>query len=308
LALAGIQLEHGSEVVTSPFTFIAAAEALHRVGARVVFADIDLLDFSLSVDATDAAVTARTVGILPVHLFGSPCDIQNILAIAESRDLFVLEDAAQALGARWNGKRIGSFGVAGAASFFPSKPLGGMGDGGAVLTNSSELAKRVRSLRVHGARSMYVYDRFGTNSRLDELQAALLQVKLPQIDKYAISRRRIAAIFGNALAGNEWIRPLGGRPYGESVYSAYTVSVPRGRDELANHLRARRISTAVYYPKPLHLQPVFASLGYRVGSLPNAERASATTLSIPIFAGMPDQWINRVIEGLLTWRPPTRGG
>jgi dTDP-4-amino-4,6-dideoxygalactose transaminase len=280
LALRALDIGPGDEVVTSPFTFIATAEAISMVGATPVFADIDPETFNIDPRAIEAAITARTQAILPVHLYGNPAPMREILAIAERSGLAVIGDCAQAIGATIEGQPVGSFGDAGAFSFFPSKNLGAYGDGGMLVTSRKDIADRVRSLRSHGGRVKYHHEELGVNSRLDELQAAILRVKLPHLNDWIERRRAIAHAYTAALADGvtvprEW---TGAR----HVYHQYTVRLP-DRNAAHTALAARGIGTMVYYPVPLHLQAVYEPLGYRHGDFEHAERAAEEVLSLPIF-------------------------
>ncbi|HEX8805453.1 MAG TPA: DegT/DnrJ/EryC1/StrS family aminotransferase, partial [Candidatus Aquilonibacter sp.] len=254
LALRALDIGPGDEVITSPFTFIATAEAISMVGATPVFADIDPQTFNVDPGAIEAAITARTQAILPVHLYGNPAPMREILAIAERSGLAVIEDCAQAIGATIEGQPVGSFGDAGAFSFFPSKNLGAYGDGGMLLTSRKDIADRVRSLRSHGGRVKYYHEELGVNSRLDELQAAILRVKLSHLDAWIERRREIARAYSEAL--REDVTVPEETPGARHVYHQYTVRLPE-RNAAQSSLAARGIGTMVYYPVPLHLQTVY---------------------------------------------------
>lgn len=296
LALRALDLKPGDEVITTPFTFFATAGTIHNAGARAVFVDIDPATMNLDPDAVARAVTPRTRAIVPVHLFGLMAAMEPILETARRHGLFVLEDSAQSIGARqrvggeW--KNTGQLGGATAFSFFPSKNLGGYGDGGMVVTDDAEFAERVRRLRTHGGVKMYHHDEVGFNSRLDTLQAAVLLAKLPYLDGWSAARRAHAAWYDQRLAALEEagfvVRPR--VPAGnESVYNQYTLRV-RDRDALRAHLQEAGIGCAVYYPVPLHLQPCFAYLGYGAGDFPESERAAGEVISIPVYAELaPDE-------------------
>lgn len=313
LALRALRMGPGDEVITTPFTFVATTEAIGMVGATVVFADVDPMTLNIDPGAIEAAVTAKTKAILPVHLYGQPCHMEPILQTARRHSLHVVEDAAQALGATYKGRQVGSFGDAGCLSFFPSKNLGGFGDGGMVVSNSDEVAQRVEMLRRHGGQVKYYHDELGLNSRLDELQAAILRVKLPHLAGWNELRRQHAYRYTELLAGAEGITPphelvdLGeavpaGAASGpnrlvEAVYHQFTVQVDN-RDTVSGKLKEAGIGNAVYYPIPLHLQKVHAHLGYGPGSMPNAERAAERCLSLPIFPELSEEQIRRVVEAL----------
>lgn len=301
LSLKTLDLGGGDEVITTPFTFFATAGAIHNAGARPVFVDIDPRTFNLDPAAVAAAITARTRGIVPVHLYGQMAAMESILACAGRAGVAVIEDAAQAVGARvrvggqW--RCAGSLGLTGAVSFFPSKNLGGWGDGGMILTSDAERAERLRRLRTHGGAKQYHHEEVGTNSRLDTLQAAVLLVKLRHLKEWNARRRAVAARY------REWLEDLAGvqcpwvDPEGEHVFHQFTIRAER-RDELRNYLRERGIGTAVYYPVPLHLQPCFEHLGYRRGSLPEAERAAAEVLSLPIYPELSIDQQERVVAAI----------
>lgn len=283
LAQMAIGIESGDEVVTSPFTFGATAGSIARLNARPVFVDIRPDTFNLDEQQLEAAITSRTRAIMPVHLFGVPANMDVVLEIARRYDLAVIEDAAQAIGARWKERRVGSLGTCGCFSFFPSKNLGGAGDGGMITTNDPQLAQRLRTLRVHGARKKYRYDLLGINSRLDALQATILRVKLRYLENWTTGRRRNAENYRELFAKYDLRLALPCSPANSfHVYNQYSIRAPR-RDELQSYLRDRGISTEVYYPSPLHVEPAFAYLGYRNGDFQNAERCCREVLSLPIF-------------------------
>jgi len=297
LALRALGIGPGDEVITTPFTFVATTEAIGIVGATPVFADIDPLTFNIDPAAIEAAITPRTRAILPVHLYGQACDMDRIMDIAARHGLEVIEDCAQAYGATYRGKKVGAFGAAGCLSFFPSKNLGGFGDGGMVVTNNDQVAERVEMLRRHGGRVKYYHDELGLNSRLDELQAAILRVKFPHVARWNELRQQAAYRYNAMLAGVSGlvrphelsdsgpIVPVEGGEANErltTVYHQYTVLV-ENRDRLGEQLTAAGIGNAVYYPVPLHLQKVHAELGCRAGSMPVSERIAGQCISLPIF-------------------------
>lgn len=300
LTLASLGIGPGDEVITTPFTFIATAQAIVRTGATPVFADIDPLTLNLSPSTAASAVTARTAAILVVHLFGQPCDMDAFQELANARGIPIIEDAAQALGARWHGQLVGGIGDAGALSFFPSKTLGAAGDGGAIVTNRSDLDASLRMLRSHGATERYLHIALGTNSRLDEMQAAILAVKLPMLDEWNRERVQIARGYTERLAGTNCV-PVAQDSRGESVFGQFTVRVTDKRDSLKAHLASCGISSAVHYPKPLHLQPALSGLGYQVGDLPEAERAAAEVLSLPCYPGLSASAQRRVSNAVGDW-------
>jgi dTDP-4-amino-4,6-dideoxygalactose transaminase len=289
LALRALGVGPGDEVVTSPFTFFATAGAIHNVGARPVFADVEPDTFNLGPAAAEAAVTERTRAVIPVHLFGQMAEMEPFREMADRRGVALIEDAAQAVGARQRtsgGEWIttGTLGDACAFSFFPTKNLGAFGDAGMVVTQDDATAERLRKLRVHGGRQMYHHEEVGYNSRLDALQAAVLSVKLPHLAGWSAARRENARYYDEALAGVEGVVTPAVRPGNESIFNQYTLRILDGRrGALAEFLRERGVGSAVYYPVPLHLQECFAYLGYREGDFPEAERATGEVLSLPVY-------------------------
>lgn len=298
LALRALDIGPGDEVVTTPFTFIATTEAIGMVGAKPVFADIDPQTFTIDPRAIEAAITPRTRAILPVHLYGLPADMDAIVSIARRHHLAIVEDCAQSIGATVDGRQTGSIGTIGAFSFFPSKNLGACGDGGMIVTRDRALADRVRHLRAHGAAVKYYHDELGVNSRLDELQAAILRVKLRYLDRWIERRRTIAAWYTVEFGRmpDMTVTPI---PRGRShVYHQFTARVGPERDAMARRLRERGVQTMIYYPVPLHLQRVHAELGLGEGSFPFSERAAAEVLSFPIFPELRDTEIDAVVSAV----------
>ena len=289
LSLMAIGIEPDDEVITSPFTFGATTGSIARLKARTVFVDIHRDTFNIDERQLEAAITPRCRAIMPIHLFGLPANMDAVLEIAHNHRLAVIEDAAQAIGARWNQRGVGTLGTLGCFSFFPSKNLGGAGDGGLITTNDPELAQRLRILRVHGARRKYQYELLGINSRIDALQAAILRVKLRHLNDWTQRRRRNAERYRELFAEYELTKKLG-LPCSEEgsfhVYNQYSIRVPR-RDELQVYLRDHGIPTEIYYPSPLHVEPAFAYLGYRNGDFPNAEVTCHEVLSLPIYPELP---------------------
>lgn len=278
LALAAAGVGPGDEVIVPAFSFIATADVVSLLGATPVFADIERDSFNLDVRSARARVSPRTRAIIPVHLYGRPADMEGVLALAREHGLAVVEDCAQAMGARFGGAPVGSMGDYGCLSFFPSKNLGGCGDGGMILVRDGERAAQLRMLRAHGSRRKYVSEVQGWNSRLDELQAAILRVKLPHLPAWNEARRERALLYRELLAGLvETPEMTPGH-----VFHQYTVWL-RDRDRVARALAEAGVQTFVYYPVPLHLQPMYAHLGYRAGDLPEAERAAREALSLPMF-------------------------
>lgn len=302
VALLALDVGAGAEVVTTPFTFVATAEAIARVGARPVFADIDPATLNLDPAAARAAITERTRAVIPVHLFGhpAPMDFGSVPAPVPE-PVPVIEDAAQALGARAAGKRVGTIGAAGCFSFFPTKPLGALGDGGAVVTQSGGPADRVRRLRQHGSADRRAHLELGGNWRLDALQAALLRAKLPHLAGWIDQRRALAAAYSRALADLDGVAlPAAAAAAGnEPAWAHYVLRVRDGRrDALAQYLDAHAIGCAVYYRRPLHLEPAFAHLGYARGAFPHAERAADELIAIPLFPGLGADRQGRVIDAV----------
>lgn len=288
LALLALGIGAGDEVITTPFTFFATAAAIARAGARPVFVDIEPESFNLDPVSVAAAITPRTRALLPVHLFGRSAAMPELMAIAARHRIRVIEDACQAAGAENAGRRAGTEGDAGCFSFFPSKNLGGVGDGGFILTSDTELAERLRRLRVHGSSERYVHQELGLNSRLDALQAAVLRIKLRHLAAWNQARREKAAFYSSGFEATglvEWLawpQPVAGH-----VFHQYVIRARR-RDELRAWLSARGIPTEIYYPIPLHLQPALQSLGYRAGDFPEAERACREALALPIYPELPE--------------------
>jgi len=297
-ALMALGIGEGDEVVTSPFTFIATAEVVSFIGAKPVFVDVEQDTFNMNPDLIEDKLTNRTKCIMPVHLFGQMADMRRIVGIADRYDIPVVEDAAQAIGAAIGKQRACSFGISGCLSFFPSKNLGAFGDGGMVLTNSEEVASNIRVIKEHGSSVRYHHAQIGFNGRLDALQAAVLRVKLAHLDELARLRGEHAAVY------NEELRPYVTVPVlrdGYShVYNQYSILTDR-RDELADCLKARGIPTAIYYPIALHMQEVFAHLGYRKGDFPVAESLCDSVISLPIFPEMTAEERGSVIEGVCSF-------
>jgi len=290
VVLMALNLRPGDEVITSSYSFFATAGAIARLGATPIFADIEADTFNIDPAAIESRITPKTRAILPVHLFGQMADMDAILQIAAKHHLPVIEDTAQAIGAERNGHRAGSVGDAGCLSFFPSKNLGGAGDGGMVTTNNAELADRVRMLRNHGFKTKYHNELLGGNFRLDALQAAILRVKLRYLDRWTEGRQKNAAQYRQNLPPGV---SLPSELKGRHVYNQFVIRHPR-RDALIEHLKAQQIGCEVYYPVPLHLQKCFAPLGHRAGDFPVSERAAKETLAIPIYPELTDEMIRRI--------------
>ncbi len=281
LALRALDVGPGDEVITTPFTFVATTEAIGIVGATPVFVDIDPVTYNIDAAQIESAITPRTKVILPVHLYGCPAAMPAIMAIARRHGLVVVEDCAQAIGAKVGGRTVGTIGTIGCFSFFPSKNLGAYGDGGMVTTNDVALADRLRALRVHGGRRKYHHEELGVNSRLDEVQAAILRVKLPHLDAWNEARRRIAVRYTESLTKVAGITVPAEPSDCHAVYHQYTVRLA-ARDEVRERLHKAGVQTMVYYPVPLHLQEVHRTSG-QAGAFPHAERAAREVLSLPMF-------------------------
>lgn len=298
ISLRALAIGPGHEVITSPFTFFATAEAISAVGATPVFVDIELDTFNLNPDLAASAITDNTHALLPVHLFGHAADMPALNELAQAHDIRIIEDVAQAMGGEIYGRKVGTASELGAFSFFPSKNLGAFGDGGLIVTDDGDLAACCRMLRSHGAIQKYQNLMLGYNSRLDEIQAAILQIKLKRLDESNAGRRRVAARYSAMLDAVEGVVPPVERPGVEHVYHQYTVRILGGRrDEVRRDLHTQGISTAVYYPMPIHRLPVYDRPAVR---LPNAERASLEVLSLPIWPEMGDEVIDRVANSLKT--------
>lgn len=299
LALKALGIGSGDEVITTPFTFVATAEVISAVGATPVFVDIELDTFNLDLNQVEAAISDRTRAIIPVHLFGQPTDMTRLMAIAQAHNLFVVEDCAQSTGAEWQDKRVGSIGHIGCFSFYPTKNLGACGDGGAITTNDVALRDRLRRLRDHGRRGAYYYEELGINSRLDAVQAAILQIKLRYLDQWNQQRRAISDRYQQLLSLVPGIVLPQEIPGGKSVWNQYTIRVIQQsesgttepfRDTLRSRLQDKNVLSMVYYPLCLHLQAAYQDLGYQQGQLPNSEQASQEVLSLPMFPELhPDQ-------------------
>lgn len=295
LALRALDVGPGDEVITTPFTFVATTEAIGIVGATPVFVDIDPVTYNIDPKAIEAAITPRTKAILPIHLYGHPAPMPEIVEIAGRRGLAVVEDCAQAIGATIGGKKVGSFGDVGCFSFFPSKNLGAFGDGGMATTGRDDLNARMRSLRAHGGRVKYHHEELGVNSRLDEVQAAILRVKLPHLEDWIARRRANAQAYGQALAPVATVPAE--TPGTRHVFHQYTIALD-DRDGAAKALAAAGVQTMVYYPVPLHLQEVHRSLGYEQGAFPYSERAAKHVLSLPMFPELDEQRRQAVVDAV----------
>ena len=314
VALMAIDLKPGDEVITSTYTFFATAGAVARLNAKPVFVDIDPLTYNIDAQQVAAAITDRTRAIIPVHLYGQVADMDPIMEIARAHKLYVIEDAAQAIGAEAHGRRAGSIGDIGCFSFFPSKNLGGFGDGGMITTNDAELAKKIKLLRNHGYSPKYYNKVVGGNFRLDAIQAAILRVKLKYLDQWTEGRQRNAAtyrrLFGEAELG---IKPstVAGKPLSDfsgvvlpeessdsrHIYNQFVIRSGH-RDELMKHLKDRKIGTEIYYPVPMHVQECFSDLDYHAGDFPLSESAAAETLALPIYPELTEEMMATVVDAI----------
>jgi dTDP-4-amino-4,6-dideoxygalactose transaminase len=302
LALMSCGVGAGDEVITTPFSFFATAGAITRLGARPVFVDIDERTFNLNPSLVDAALTERTKAIMPVHLYGQCAEMNPLIELSQSRGIPIIEDAAQAIGAEDRSRRAGSMGTIGCFSFYPSKNLGGAGDGGMLVTNDLDHGRRLHMLRVHGEETKYHHKLVGINSRLDALQAAVLRVKLPHLDEWTTGRQRKAQqyelMFLDAGLGEQVKLPFV-RSNARHIFHQFVVRVRGGkRDALREHLRECGVGTDVYYPVPLHLQKCFAYLGYKEGDFPIAELAAKETLALPVYPELTDDQQDYVVSAI----------
>lgn len=296
ISMRALGVGHGDEVITTPFTFFATAGAIWNLGAKPVFVDILPDTFNMEPGQIEDAITDKTKAMVPVHLFGQMADMDPIMEIAKRHEIPVVEDACQSIGSEYKGKKAGSIGATGAFSFFPSKNLGGFGDGGIITANQEELAEKIVALRTHGGTRQYYHDMVGYNSRLDALQAAVLSIKLKYLDKWHEARRENAYRYNEAFVDLPLVTPTE-LPEIYCIYNQYTIRILNGqRDEFREYLKERGIPTAVYYPLPLHLQPCFGDLGYQKGDFPIAEKASEEVVSLPVYPELPDEQQEKIIE------------
>jgi len=291
-AMLLLDVGRGDEVITTPSTFVATSWAISYVGAKPVFVDIEDATFNLNPALVERAITPRTKAVLPVHLYGHPVDLDPLLAISRKHNLPLVEDAAQAHGAKYRGKTVGTFGVISCFSFYPGKNLGAYGEGGGLVTNNAAFAARARALREHGSSQRYYHDEVGFNYRMEGIQGAVLGVKLKYLEAWTRERARVAHRYHALLAGTPLLLPREAE-YAHSAWHLYVVRHPR-RDELKKHLEAHQIGCALHYPLPLHLQKCYASLGHREGAFPIAEKAARECLSLPIYPELTDAQILRV--------------
>jgi len=298
-SLMSLDIGAGDEVITTPFTFFATVGCIVRTGARPVFVDIDPKTYNIDPALVEQAVTEKTKAIMPVHLFGQMVDMDPIVEIARKHDLDVVEDAAQSITSTYKGSKAGSIGTLGCFSFFPSKNLGGAGDGGMIVTNDEQLHDRIKIMRNHGSNPKYYHKFVGGNFRLDPIQAAVLLVKLAHLDEWSEARRRNADFYNKKFADTIVETPYV-HPDCVSIYNQYVIRVPR-RDQLVAHLREQGIGCEIYYPRPMHLQECFRDLGYKEGDFPQAEKASKEVLAIPVYPELTDGMKQYAAETILSY-------
>ena len=301
LALMALDVGRDDEVITTPFTFFATGSAIARLGAKPVFVDINKATYNIDPSQISAAITPRTKAILPVHLYGQCAEMDPLLEISKKTGIPLVEDAAQAIGAEDRGRRAGSIGKVGTLSFYPTKNLGGAGDGGMLTTNDDALAERLRRLRAHGGANEYEHIEVGLNSRLDELQAAVLVVKFRYLDNWsndrALKAERYSQLFREADLKFA-VEPPFIRPEARHIFHQYVIRVPEHRDRLAEYLKEKGVGTKVYYPIPLHEQQCFAYLGYPFGSFPESEKAARETLALPVYPELTDEQQQYVVDAI----------
>jgi len=301
IPLLNLGIGRDDEVITTPFTFIATAEVISLLGAKPIFVDIDYDTFNIDAAKIEEKITPKTKAIIPVHLYGHPAEMEKILEIAKKYNLFVIEDACQAIGAKYKDKFVCNFGDCGALSFFPSKNLGAFGDAGMIITNSSDLMRKYLMIRVHGQEKRYIHEVLGINGRLDNIQAAILRIRLRRLNAWIEDRIKCAAIYNTELANISGLSTPITKTHCRHVFNQYTIRIKQNkRDEFAKLLEADGIPTAVHYPLPLHLQPAFKYLDYKKGDLPVSEQAAAEVISLPIFPGMTDNQQSMVIDAIKT--------
>jgi len=305
IALMALDLQPGDEVITSPFTFVATAEVIALLKLKPVFVDVDPFTFNINVNEIEAKITNRTKAIIPVHIFGQAPLMESIMELATHYNLAVIEDTAQALGSEYyfddnTTRKLGTIGKMGCTSFFPSKNLGGYGDGGAIFTNNDTLAEKLRSLVNHGMTVRYYHDYIGVNSRLDSIQAAILNVKLKYLDEYNEKRRDAAAFYTKAFSNNVHITPPTVSPKSKHIYHQYTLKMNNvDRDKLQAHLKEKGIPSAIYYPVPLHLQKAYIHYGYKRGDFPVTETLSNIVLSLPMHTELDKAQLTYITESVL---------
>jgi dTDP-4-amino-4,6-dideoxygalactose transaminase len=305
LALMALDIKAGDEVITTPFSFFATAASITRLGGRPVFVDIEPETYNLDPARVAGAITERTRAMMPVHLYGQCAQMTPLLELSSRHGIPIVEDAAQAIGATDNGRRAGSMGLVGCFSFYPTKNLGGAGDGGILTTNDDQVAQRLRRLRTHGGITEYEHSEVGINSRLDELQAAVLRVKLPSLDRWSDERAQKAAIYSQLFNDARLSFPLitpAVRTDCRHIFHQYVIRVPGNRDALQDHLKSRGVGTKVYYPIPLHRQACFSYLGYEEGEFPESERAARETLALPVYPELTETQQAYVVEAIRSFQ------
>jgi len=306
LALLACGIKPGDEVITTPFTFIATAEAIVNCGALPVFVDIEPRTLNIDPTQIESKITSKTTAIIPVHLYGLPAAMEEITAIGRKRNLKIIEDCAQALGAEYKNRKVGTLGDAGCLSFFPAKNLGAYGDGGMVITDDPTVAETARILRVHGAKSSYYHTLPGFNSRLDSIQAAILRVKLKYFDTWIEVRRTNASLYSQLLEQIDGIETPHNEEHNRHAFNYYTIRLkdPRlDRNELRKHLESKGIQSMVYYPLSLHLQEVYKSLGYKLGDFPQSEQAQKQVLSLPLYPELSEDQIEKIVREIREFIP-----
>jgi len=298
-SLMSLDIGAGDEVITTPFTFFSTVGCIVRTGAKPVCVDIDARSFNINAALIESVVTEKTKAIMPVHLFGQMADMDPIMAVADKYNIAVIEDAAQSITSTYKDRKAGSIGTVGCFSFFPSKNLGGIGDGGMIVTNDEQLYNRLFIMRNHGSEPKYYHKYVGANFRLDPIQAAALLVKLPHLEDWSEARRRNAAYYNEKFAGTA-VKPPDINPDCVSIYNQYVIRVPR-RDEVVAHLKKNDIGCEIYYPLPIHLQECFRYLGYKEGDFPEAEKAAKEVMAIPIYPELTDEMKDYVADTILTF-------
>jgi dTDP-4-amino-4,6-dideoxygalactose transaminase len=299
LSLRALDIGPGDEVITTSYSFFSTASAIALVGATPVFVDIDPRTYNMNISEVEGKMNLNTKAIIPVHLFGQPAEMEPLIALSSEWGVKIIEDACQSIGAEYKGNRVCSLGDIGCMSFYPTKNLSCMGDGGMLFTRNAEIAKRMRQLRAHGAERKYFHKWIGYNSRLDEMQAAVLLVKEKHLEEWTEKRRANAHLYNEIFMGSDVVTPYV-LPYVRHVYNQYVIRVRR-RDELINFLKSKQIGCAVYYPMPLHLQDCFSYLGYKEGDMPEAERAAHGTLALPIYPELSQAQIQEVASSVLAF-------
>ncbi len=299
LALKALGIGKGDEVITTPYSFFATASCIYRIGARPTFADIEPDTYNINPDEVRKKITKKTRAVIPVHLFGLPADMDELNAISNEFDIPIVEDAAQAIGAEYKNKKVGSFGKAGCFSYFPTKNLGGMGDGGIVTTNDEKIKEEAAKLRVHGGGSSYIHEKIGLNSRLDEIQAAVIRVKMKYLTMWKEARFQNAMKYSELLANLPEVVLPAEKTDRQCVFNQFVIRIKEKRDALMEKLKQQKIGCNIYYPLPLHQQPCFRYLNYAAGDFPESEKASKETLALPVFPELMDEEINETAQAII---------